>query len=389
MKLETSGISAMSLPDSLRGKRPTWVEVDLHGLESNFLSLRSLLPPSVKIMAVIKADAYGHGAETVALRLQQLGADALAVAILEEALALRSAGIKCPILLLNGFWPGQEGAIIRNELTPVVFRLDMLRSLEKAAARAERTVAYHLEVNTGISRLGVEWEEAEALVVERARSVWTRCEGVLTHFSVAENLEDGSTETQLERFMRFLAAAGEGGWQFPWRHAANSAGILNFKQSWMDGVRPGLLIFGVSPLPAPQSILHLSPVLSFKTHVMQVRTVRTGCSIGYGNSFTASRSSRIATLSVGYADGLMRALSNCGYVLIRGMRLPIVGKISMDLTLVDATEVPEVAVGDEAVLIGKQGELEIRVEELAGLAHTIPYEILARIGARVPRVYFG
>lgn len=382
-------ISAMSLPVPLQGKRPTWVEVDLNRLESNFVALRSLLPRTVKIIAIIKADAYGHGAEPVALRLQQLGTDALAVAILEEALVLRKAGINCPMLLLNGFWPGQESAIVENGLTPVVFRPDMLQSLEKAAAQSERMVPYHLEVNTGISRLGVEWEEAEALVTRHAQSRWTRCEGVFTHFSVAENLEDHSTETQLERFMRFLAAAEEGGWQSPWRHAANSAGILNFKETWMDGVRPGLLIFGVNPLPTSQQILNLSPVLSFKTQVMQVRTVRTGCAIGYGNSFTASRNSRIATLSVGYADGLMRALSNCGYVLIRGRRLPIVGKISMDLTLVDATEATEVAVGDEAVLIGKQGDLEICVEELAGLAHTIPYEILSRIGARVPRVYLG
>ena len=379
----------MSLPDSLQGKRPTWVEVDLNRLESNFLALRRLLPRPVKIMAVIKADAYGHGAAPVGLRLQQLGADALAVAILEEALVLRKAGVNCPLLLLNGFWHGQEDDIIHHELTPVVFRPDMLHSLENAAARAERRVAYHLEVNTGISRLGVEWEEAAALVTRHAQSAWTRCEGVFTHFSVAENIQDGSTETQLERFARFLAAAGEGGWQTQWRHAANSAGILNFRQSWMDGVRPGLLVFGVNPLPAPQSILNLSPVLSFKTQVMQLRKIQRGCSIGYGNSFTASRDSRIATLSVGYADGLMRALSNCGQVLIRGQRLPIVGKISMDLTLVDATEAAQVEVGDEAVLIGKQGDLEIRVEELAGLAQTIPYEILTRIGARVPRVYLG
>jgi alanine racemase len=378
----------MSLPDSLRGKRPTWVEVDLNQLESNFLALRGLLPHRVKIMVVIKADAYGHGAAPVALRLQQLGTDALAVAIVEEALVLRKAGVNCPLLLLNGFWPGQEDEVVQHQLTPVVFRPDLLDQLERAAARAERQVAYHLEVNTGISRLGVEWEEAAALVARHARSAWTRCEGVFTHFSVAENIQDGSTETQLERFARFLSTASEGGWQPPWRHAANSAGILNFRQSWMDGVRPGLLVYGVNPLPIPQSLLELAPVLSFKTQVMQVRTVQGGCSVGYGNSFTASRDSRIATLSVGYADGLMRALSNCGYVLIRGQRLPIVGKISMDLTLVDATDADTVEVGDETVLIGKQGHQEIRVEELAGLVQSIPYEILTRIGARVPRVYF-
>jgi alanine racemase len=379
----------MSLPDTLRGKRPTWVEVDLGRLESNFLALRRLLPPTVKIMAVIKADAYGHGAVPVALRLQQVGVDALAVAILEEALVLRKAGVNCSLLLLNGFWPGQEAEIFQYKLTPVVFREDMLLSLEKAAAKAEQPATYHLEVNTGISRLGVEWQDAATLVTRRTHSKWTRCEGVFTHFSAAESLQDGSTETQLDRFRRFLATAEEGGWQSQSRHAANSAAILNFSQSWMDGVRPGLVIFGVNPLSQPQSLLRLEPVLSFKTAVMQVRTVQRGDSIGYGNSFTAGRESRIATLSVGYADGLMRALSNCGYVLIRGQRLPIVGKISMDLTLVDVTEAAQTAVGDEVVLIGQQGRMEIRVEELANLAHTIPYEILTRIGARVPRVYLG
>ena len=379
----------MSLPDSVQGKRPTWVEVDLNRLESNFLALRNMLPRHIRIMAVIKADAYGHGAKPVALRLQRLGVDALAVAILEEALVLRKAGVNCSLLLLNGFWPGQEDDIVSQELAPVVFRPDMLHSLEKAAERAKRQVAYHLEVNTGISRLGVEWEEAAALATKHAQSPWTRCEGVFTHFSVAENLKNGSTTTQLDRFKQFLAAAGKRGWQSSWRHAANSAGILNFSQSWMDGVRPGLVVFGVNPLPVPQTLLELAPVLSFKTQVMQVRTVRRGCSIGYGNSFTANRDSRIATLSVGYADGLMRALSNRGQVLIRGQRLPIVGNISMDLTLVDATEAGQTEVGDEAVLIGRQGNEEIRVEELSGLAQTIPYEILTRIGARVPRVYLG
>ncbi len=203
----------MSLPDSLQGKRPTWVEVDLNRLESNFLALRNVLPRHVRIMAVIKADAYGHGAKPVALRLQQIGVDALAVAILEEALVLRKAGVTCSLLVLNGFWPGQEDDIVSQELAPVVFRSDMLHSLEKAAERAKRQVTYHLEVNTGISRLGVEWEEAAALVTKHAPSPWTRCEGVFTHFSVAENLQDGSTTTQLERFKQFLAAAGEGGWQ--------------------------------------------------------------------------------------------------------------------------------------------------------------------------------
>ncbi len=246
----------MSLPDSLRGKRPTWVEVDLTRLESNFLALRKVLPRSLKNHGRDQGGCIRPWRGARCFALQQLGVDALAVAILEEALVLRKAGVNCSLLLLNGFWPGQEDDIVSQELTPVVFRPDMLHSLEKAAARAKRQVTYHLEVNTGISRLGVDWEEAAALVTKHTQSPWTRCEGVFTHFSVAENLQDGSTDNTTGTFHSgFWQPLSEGGWQSSWRHAANSAGILNFRQSWMDGVRPGLVVFGVNPLPVPQTLL--------------------------------------------------------------------------------------------------------------------------------------
>ncbi|MBM3804194.1 MAG: alanine racemase [Acidimicrobiia bacterium] len=379
----------MSLPNFLQGNRPTWVEVDLSLLQRNFLGLRNWLPQSVKIMPVIKADAYGHGAVPVALRLQKMGADALAVAILEEALVLRDAGVTCPLLLLNGFWPGQENELIRCQLTPVVSCPNLLQRLEEAAGRARQRVAYHLEVDTGMARLGVAWEDAAALRAKHASSGWAQCTGVFTHFSTAEDASNPFTRIQLERFTQVLSAAAEQRWQSRWRHAANSAGILNFRESWLDGVRPGLAIYGVNPLPGPQSLLKLSPILSFKTQVMQVRTLRHGRSAGYGNTFCAERDSRIATLPVGYADGVARELSNRGQVLIRGKRLPIVGRISMDLTLVDATEAMGVETGDEVVLIGTQRGETILVEEVAAWGRTIPYEILARIGGRVPRVYLG
>lgn len=374
---------------SLAGLRPTWTEVDLAQVEANYQALRRYLPAHVKIMGVIKADAYGHGATPVAQRLERLKIDALAVAILEEALALRAASVHCPILLLNGFWPGQEDEIVRHDIIPAIYRLDLLERLQQAASRAGRNAAYHLKINTGMSRLGVDWDEALAFLRRDPASPCTHCEGIYTHLSSAEDAQSASTQAQLDRFKAISAAVEQRGLPLRWRHAANSAAILNFKQSWFDGVRPGLVLYGVSPLSTPPADLRLAPVLAFKTRIMQVRNVKNGSSIGYGDAYTVRRDSVIATLPVGYADGLMRALSNRGQALVRGQRVPIVGRISMDLTLIDVTELPAVEVGDEVVLIGTQGSEAIRVEDVARVAETIPYEILCRLGTRVPRIYLG
>jgi alanine racemase len=380
-------LSAMNFLDSVDGKRPTWAEVDLNRLDRNFLALRRFLPGHVKIVAVIKADAYGHGAIPVARRLTKLGVDMLAVAILEEAMAIRHAGIRCPVLLLNGFWPGQEHEIIRYELTPAIYRLQLLDQLEQAASRAKRSVAYHLKINTGMSRLGVELEEALVFLQRGAKSSWTRCEGLYTHLSSAEDSQSRSNEAQIGRFRTILTFAEQSGIRVGWRHAANSAGILNLKESWFDAVRPGLVLYGINPLPTPAVELSINPVLSWKTRVMQVRSIKSGSAIGYGDTYTVSRDSVIAALPVGYTDGLLRSLSNRGQVLIQGRQAPIVGTISMDLTLIDVTQITSPQVGDEVVLIGKQGDREIRAEEVGRLAGTIPYEILCRIGSRVPRIY--
>lgn len=379
----------MSFPSSLQGRRPTWAEVDLNLLEANLQALRRWVTQRVRIIAVIKADAYGHGAVPVARRLERAGVDALAVAIVEEGLVLRDAGVRSSLLVLNGFWPGQEEQIVRNSLIPVVFQADKIDLLDRAAVRMQRHVLFHLKINSGMSRLGVDWDEARLLLEKASRTSWARCDGILTHLSSAEDAESPSTEIQLQRFEEVVLKAEQLKMGIAWRHAANSASLLNFRQSWFDGVRTGLALYGVNPLPAPLSKVALAPVLSLKTSVLQMRIVRRGQSIGYGDAYTTQRDSLIATLPVGYADGLMRALSNCGPVLVRERRTPIVGKISMDLTLIDVTDVPLVSEGDEVVLIGRQGAEEIRVEDLARLAQTIPYEILSRIGPRVPRVYLG
>lgn len=386
--------------ESLRGLRPTWVEVDLKILESNFRVIRSFLPREVRIIAVVKAHGYGHGVIPVAQVLEKAGVDAFAVAILEEALVLRNVGIHSPIILLNGFWEGQEKEIIRHELIPTVYNQEMLLRLETAASELRKACRFHLKVDTGMSRLGIDWEEGVRFFEQSSQCRWVQCDGIYTHFSCAEDIQIPSTRRQFDRFKNLLEQLGETA-RGTWCHAANSAAMINFRGSWFNAVRPGLILYGINPIgnQDPEGVSNpgemnwegvlacLRSVLSFKTCVAQLKTVRKGKAIGYGESFVTTRDSQIATLPVGYADGFMRILSNKGTVLVRGQRVPIVGRISMDLSTIDVTEIKGVEIGDEVVLIGRQGGEEIGASEMAALAGTIPYEILCRIGGRVTRVY--
>lgn len=371
----------------LRGRRPTWVEIRLSNLDSNLRWLRSLLGPHTRIMAVIKANAYGHGAVRVAEKLEKSGVEHLAVAFLEEALELRNHGIRCPILLLNGFWPGQEQEVILNGLTPAVFELRMVQDLARVARRLGTAASYHIKIDTGLVRLGAEWQSAVELVKACLREAPARCEGIYTHLSSSERIDCPSTHLQLKRFQDIADTLKINQLSPNWHHAANSAAVVNFRGSWFDTVRPGLILYGVNPCEKTLEAPHLKPLLTFRTRIMQLKFVGTGSSIGYGGVHTVVRPSVIATLPVGYADGLNRLLSNQGSALVRGHKVPIVGLISMDLSLIDVTDVPEVSLGDEVVLIGKQGNLEISVTEVARLAGTIPYEIFCNISRRVPRVY--
>jgi alanine racemase len=376
----------MDVEQSLQGRRPTWVEVRLRHLDSNLQWVRSLLTPNTRVMAVVKANAYGHGAAAVAERLEKAGIDHLAVAFSEEGLELRRHGIRSPILLLNGFWPGQEEEIVSNRLTPTVFSLSMVRSLAEVARRLGTTATYQIKIDTGLCRLGVDWQHALEFLKACSGEASTRCEGIYTHLSSSEEVDNPSTNAQIDRFQKTLETLKQNGFFLGWHHAANSAGILNFHDSWFDTVRPGLMLYGINPnqdrVESP-----LNPLLSFKTQIMQLKRVSPGISIGYGGAYTTTRASVIATLPVGYADGLNRLLSNRGSVLLRGQKVQIVGRISMDLTLIDVTDVPEASLGDEIVLIGRQGNLEISAEQIAQLTGTIAYEVLCGITQRVPRVH--
>jgi alanine racemase len=386
--------------ESLRGLRPTWVEVDLKILESNYRVIRSFLPREIRIIAVVKAHGYGHGVIPVAQVLEKAGVDAFAVAILEEALVLRNVGVRSPIILLNGFWEGQEAEIIRHELIPTVYNQEMLLRLETAASELRKTCQFHLKIDTGMSRLGIDWEEGLRFLEQCTHCRWVHCDGIYTHFSCAEDIQNPSTRRQFDRFKNLLDQSGEDA-RGTWCHAANSAAMINFRKSWFNAVRPGLILYGINPIGIQNRqdvsnseevnwegvLASLRPVLSFKTCVAQLKTVRKGRAIGYGESFLTTRDSQIAVLPVGYADGLMRILSNKGAVVVRGQRAPIVGRISMDLSTIDVTDVMGIELGDEVVLIGRQGEEEMGASEMAALAGTVPYEILCRIGGRVARVY--
>lgn len=376
----------MSLPNSLKGKRPTWVEVNLSRLEANYLAVRKFLPDHVKIMAVIKANAYGHGAVRIAQRLEKLKVDALAVAILEEALALREAGIQSSLLLLNGFWSDQAEMIVRSGVVPAVYRLDMVDDLDHTATLLQKPVNFHLKVDTGMSRLGIDWTGAASFLEACSSKLQVFCTGIYTHLSSAETPESPLNSIQISRFRSLLRTLGQVADSIPWRHVANSAALLNFEESWFDGVRPGLVLYGVNPLQRDLDDF-VRPILSFKTRIMQLRRVKKGDRIGYGGDYVAAEDGVIAVLPVGYADGLIRLLSNRGQALVRNQKAKFVGRISMDLTLIDVTKIPDVQVDDEVVLIGQQGDQEIRVEDIAALAETIPYEILCGISSRVPRVY--
>lgn len=366
--------------------RPTWVEVDLTAIRANLRALRVFLGKDVRIIAVLKSDAYGHGAVPVARCLEEAGADSLAVAILEEALELRQAGIELPILILNGFWPGEEAEIIRRDLTPAVYSEDMVQRLAREARRLKTPARYAIKIDTGMTRLGISSEEAGEVIRRCLAQDWVRCHGLYTHFSSADEPNNPANRRQIVRFKKVLAGLSSESLAGVHNHMANSAGILGFREAWCDAVRSGLLLYGINPLSGPTP-LTLSPVLSFKTSIMQIKAVKAGTEVGYGGDYVASRGTRVAILPVGYADGVNRLLAARGNVLLRGRRFPFAGRISMDLTVVDIGAMPDAGVGDEVCLIGCQGEEEITAQEFATACSTIPYEVLCRIGRRVPRIY--
>ncbi|MEQ1760371.1 MAG: alanine racemase [Vicinamibacterales bacterium] len=379
--------------------RSTVARVDLDAVGRNLRSIRefvrvgrdrgaaALSPP--RIIAVVKANAYGHGAERVGLALEQAGADLLACADIEEGIVLRRAGVQIPILVFGALSVSDLAGLLEHALTPTISTPSAARAVEAAAARHATTIGYHLKIDTGMNRLGFRHDNLRRTLPEMLASPHLRLEAVYTHFAAADDPGRNLFESQRGHFedaCRTLAALGRP--DVP-RHACNSAALLRDSRVWYDFVRPGLLLYGIVPPPLA-STLPLEPVMSLTSRVVAVKGLRSGEGVGYGWRFEASSPRTIAVVPAGYADGLDTRMGNRGVVLIRGRRAPVVGAVSMDMITVDVTEIADVTPGDEVVLLGRQGTeswQQIDAREIAAAIGTIPWEIVCRLGSRVERQY--
>lgn len=383
---------------SLRSRgdgRPTWAEINLTALAANFRAIKDRVGPDIKVMAVVKANAYGHGAIHCARRLADEGADWFGVALPEEGVQLRSAGITQPILCLGGFWEGQAPLCIQHKLVPAVFRLDLLEELDSAAKESGTPANVHLKVDTGMGRLGVRFDQVPEFIKVLAKFEHLHLDGVMTHFAAADDPSCRPlTEQQLQRFDEVLDLVRANGNEPTYRHLANSAAIFGEPGAWENMVRPGGILYGLwrDILPPAKEAVNLKPVMSLHSQIVLLKWVPAGETLGYGCTFEASRRTLVATIPVGYEDGYLRGLSNRGHVLVRHTYAPVVGRISMDLTLIDVKNVPDVSLGDDVVLMGQVRDqannvLEIPAEDLARVAGTLSYEVTCGISERVPRVY--
>lgn len=371
----------------MSGLRPTRAVVDLGSLSRNFRLLAERVGRSRALFPVVKADAYGHGAVAVARRLELEGAATFAVAMTEEGVSLRRGGVASAILLLSHSDPADVPLFRAYGLTPTIYDLAQAKGLAEAAGRYAEPLAFHLKIDTGMGRLGLSPDDLPALLELLRRSSGLRVAGIFTNFSSADDPSSAATDRQMKTMKAALETLREGISSPLLVHVANSAALMTRPDSWLDAVRPGLALYGVAPSESFEDI-GLAPVLTLETRVLSVRSVEAGTPLGYGERFVTKRPSRIAVLPIGYHDGLRRGFSGRASVLLRGGEAPIVGAVSMDLTLVDATQTG-VEPGDPVVCLGAQGGRRITAWGLARAAGTIPYEILCGIGARVPRIHVG
>jgi alanine racemase len=367
--------------------RPTFAEIDLKALRANYRAL-SAYTNGATIMAVVKADAYGHGAIEIARTLRKSGCAHFGVATVEEARELRAAGVSDRIYLLAGYFADQVPDIVALDLTPPIFDLSLIEPLERAASASGRTgFRVHLEFDTGATRLGILPADFSEVAERLHRATSLKIEGASTLLANAGDPSSPITDRQLAVFRDALATFRAAGFDLPVRHVANSAAMVLRADAHFTLMRPGLAMYGLPPVHAVRDRVELRPVMTLKTRVLQVKRVAAGSGVSYGHTFVAPRESVIGVLAVGYADGYRRGLQHGGEVMVRGRRAPIVGAVCMDLTMVDLTEIAGVEVGNEAILWGGTGEAMISVNDVARLAQTISYEMLCTVGRRVPRIY--
>lgn len=337
-------------------------------------------------MAVVKANAYGHGALETAAALIKQGVARVAVVSVEEGITLRQGGINAPIVVLGPLFREQIPELLAHQLTPVVSDPAVLPDLARAAASLTAPYPIHLKIDTGMGRLGLAQDDLTSLMAQQFPAT-LHLEGLMTHLADADGASTSVTERQLDRFQQAIEAITARGISVPLIHAANSGGAVRFPRACFSLVRPGIMLYGYHTLPASVPVPDLKPVLSLHTRIAQLRTLQSGQTVSYNGTFTAPRAMRIAVLPIGYADGISRRLSNRGHVLVQGRRAPIIGLVCMDMIMIDVSHLPSPAVGDDVVLIGRQGDERITAHDIAAWLGTIPYEVLCAIGPRVPRIY--
>ena len=371
-----------------RDHRPVWEEVNLDNLANNMKNIRARVK-SKELFAVVKADAYGHGAVEAAPVLLENGATRLAIAVLSEGVELRKAGLECPIMIL-GYTPETLFAdILEYDLEPTLFGYEYAEKLSKAAAAAGKTVKIHIKVDTGMGRIGFlpnEESVAEAVKISKLPSL--EIEGLFSHFSTADELNKEYSNFQYKNYTWFMERLLENGVKINIRDIDNSAAIMDLPETNLDGVRPGIIMYGYYPSDeVDKSVLDIKPVMTLKACLLHVKTLEEGQYIGYGRKFKTERKSVIGTIGIGYADGYTRMLSKKAKVIINGKFAPVVGNICMDQCMIDLTDAGEVKAGDEVILMGTDGTLKFDADDIAPLLGTINYEVLCMIGRRVPRVY--
>lgn len=367
--------------------RPTHVEVDLDRIAENFRAIRARVAPA-RMMPILKANAYGHGLLPLARAFVSLGADALGVAMLEEGILLRQSGIVTPILVMGAILENQIPLFLRHDLTLTASSIDKLRQIEEAAAACGRRARVHLKIDTGMERIGVHHYSADGFLEESSRCRHVDVEGIYSHFASADSADLAPARIQLERFLDVLRFYERRGVAMPLRHIANSGAVLQLPESFLDMVRPGILLYGVYPTPEAARTVAVRPALSWRSRVAYFKVVKPGSPVSYGGTWQADHMVRTVTVPVGYGDGYFRALSHRAQVLLHGKRYPVVGTVCMDQIVVNI-EWASAYNGDEVVLIGEQCGGSITVEEVADWAGTIPYEVLTNINTRVPRIHKG
>lgn len=368
-----------------------YAKIDLDAVAHNFEAMKKNIASDTKMIAVIKADGYGHGAVPIAKQTEEYDYIwGFATASAEEAMALRMAGIKKPILILGFVFEEHYKELVANDIRPAVFKLSMAEKLSEEACRQGKEFFIHIALDTGMTRIGfADNEESVEIIKQIAALPNLKIEGMFTHFARADEIDKTSANKQLERYLAFADKLEEAGVHIPIRHCSNSAGIIEMPQANLNIVRAGISIYGIYPSDeVDRNIVKLEPVMELKSHISYIKDVEPGVGVSYGGTFVTERKTRIATIPVGYADGYPRLLSNKGYVLIHGKKAPILGRVCMDQFMVDVTDISDAKELDEVTLLGKDGDASLPVETLSEICGRFPYEFVCDISKRVPRVYF-